>query len=209
LYEKYAEYAILIANQGKLEVAWRFLELIPDDYAENYLSQDIKEELLVMKDRIYHGGGYLVATGLAPLPPFEVQPVQDEYQYEQQQLQVDTSHQNAQYGQSNGASYQAPSNPYAQVQQPGQWDTQNQQQQYQHNYQHNQYARPTQPPAFEASFQNQPPANGNYYPKNTGNGYASSFPSQPQTSNGIYNNPQAAPSVPDKPMPAIPGTLDF
>ncbi|KAG0219481.1 protein transport protein S31 [Mortierella sp. NVP41] len=115
LYDKYTEYAEIMAAQGRLTTAIEFLNLTPVDYHS-------KESLAVMRDRLYHSG---VDVSKIPAPEFPFEPVyvMAEGEYQQQQ----------QYGQQQQHQQHNQQQQYQQQYQP-------QQQQQQHNqYQSNQY----------------------------------------------------------------------
>ncbi|KAG4093393.1 WD40 repeat-like protein [Neocallimastix lanati (nom. inval.)] len=68
LYEKYAEYAEILVNQGKLDEAWTFLELIPESF--QFWGSELVQSL---RDRIFRNGNYSVPDGRQPpQPPFEI-----------------------------------------------------------------------------------------------------------------------------------------
>ncbi|KAF9191753.1 protein transport protein S31 [Haplosporangium sp. Z 767] len=114
LYDKYTEYAEIMAAQGRLSTAIEFLNLTPLDYHS-------RDSLAVMRDRLYHSGA---DVSKVPMPDFPFEPVyimaEGEYQQQQQQQQ---------YGQEQQQQYQQ--NQYQQ--------DQYQQNQYQPQQQHNQY----------------------------------------------------------------------
>ncbi|KAF9543707.1 protein transport protein S31 [Mortierella hygrophila] len=113
LYDKYTEYAEIMAAQGRLSTAVEFLSLTPVDYHN-------KESLAVMRDRLYHSG---VDVSKVPAPEFPFEPlfVMGEGEYQQQQ----------QYGQQQQQQH----NQY----QHNQYQSQQQQQQQHNQYQSNQY----------------------------------------------------------------------
>eukprot|EP00833_Pecoramyces_ruminatium_P004354 jgi/Orpsp1_1/1178386/evm.model.c7180000065070.1 len=80
LYEKYAEYAEVLVNQGKLDEAWTFLELIPDSF--QFWGSELVQSL---RDRIFRNGNYSVPAGRQPpQPPYEITDIT--YVPQQQQL---------------------------------------------------------------------------------------------------------------------------
>ncbi|KAF9914725.1 protein transport protein S31 [Lobosporangium transversale] len=87
LYDKYTEYAEVMAAQGRLATALEYLTLTPVDYQN-------KDTLAVMRDRLYHSG---VDVSKVPAPEFPFEPVyvmaEGEYQQQQQY------NQEQQYGQ--------------------------------------------------------------------------------------------------------------
>ncbi|KAG0245349.1 protein transport protein S31 [Mortierella sp. GBA43] len=122
LYDKYTEYAEIMASQGRLATAIEYLNLTPVDYQS-------KDTLAVLRDRLYHSG---VDVSKVPAPEFPFEPVyvMAEGEYQQQQLYDQQQQQQQQYGQQQ------------QQQQQQQYGQQNQyqQNQYQTNqYQANQY----------------------------------------------------------------------
>ncbi|KAF9283082.1 protein transport protein S31, partial [Mortierella antarctica] len=65
LYDKYAEYAEIMAAQGRLSTAVEYLNLTPVDFQSH-------DSLAVMRDRLYHSG---VDVSKLPAPEFPFQPV--------------------------------------------------------------------------------------------------------------------------------------
>ncbi|KAG0303589.1 protein transport protein S31 [Dissophora globulifera] len=133
LYDKYTEYAEIMADQGRLSTAIEYLNLTPVDY-------HTKDTLAVMRDRLYHSG---VDVSKIPAPEFPFEPVyvmaEGEYQQQQtyqagQQQQQQQQHQHQQqYGQQQQhQGYQQ--NPYQPQQQQHQYQPNQYQQQHQNNY---------------------------------------------------------------------------
>ncbi|KAG0209185.1 protein transport protein S31 [Mortierella sp. GBA30] len=112
LYDKYTEYAEIMAAQGRLSTAIEYLNLTPLDYHS-------KDTLAVMRDRLYHSG---VDVSKVPAPEFPFEPMfvlaEGEYQQQQQQQQYQANQQ--QYG-------------HQQQYQQNQYQPQNLQNQYQPN----------------------------------------------------------------------------
>ncbi|CAG8512888.1 4039_t:CDS:2 [Diversispora eburnea] len=63
LYDKYIEYAELLAAQGRLNTALKYLNLTPSDYKIN------SNESLIIRERLYHSGIEVKGTK-EPLAPF-------------------------------------------------------------------------------------------------------------------------------------------
>ncbi|KAG9324271.1 hypothetical protein KVV02_008239 [Mortierella alpina] len=124
LYDKYTEYAEIMASQGRLSTAIEYLNLTPVDYHS-------KDTLAVMRDRLYHSGAD-VSKVPAPEFPFEPLYVLAEGEYQQQQQQEQQQYQVGQQQQYPGGQQQYQQNPY-------------QPQQQQNLYQPNQY-QAQQPP---------------------------------------------------------------
>ncbi|KAF9989527.1 protein transport protein S31 [Mortierella antarctica] len=118
LYDKYTEYAEIMASQGRLSTAIEYLNLTPVDYHS-------KDTLAVMRDRLYHSGAD-VSKVPAPEFPFEPLYVLAEGEYQQQQQQEQQQYQVGQQQQYPGGQQQYQQNPY-------------QPQQQQNLYQPNQY----------------------------------------------------------------------
>ncbi|KAF9325461.1 protein transport protein S31, partial [Linnemannia elongata] len=135
LYDKYTEYAEIMAAQGRLSTAIEFLNLTPVDYHN-------KESLAVMRDRLYHSG---VDVSKVPAPEFPFEPlfVMGEGEYQQQQ----------QYGQQQQQQH----NQYQQ----NQYQSQQQQQQQQPNQYQNEI-RPPQPAVANNPYAPPAPTYGGY-----------------------------------------------
>ncbi|ORX84324.1 WD40 repeat-like protein [Anaeromyces robustus] len=104
LYEKYAEYAEVLVDQGKLDEAWTFLELIPESF--QFWGSEMVQSL---RDRIFRNGNYSVPEGRQPpQPPYEVTDIT--YVPQQQQSQQLPSQMNG-YGNTTGYGTQ----PYGQT----------------------------------------------------------------------------------------------
>ncbi|KAF8928264.1 protein transport protein S31 [Dissophora ornata] len=118
LYDKYTEYAEVMADQGRLATAIEYLNLTPVDYQS-------KDTLAVMRDRLYHSG---VDVSKIPAPEFPFEPVyvMGEGEYQQQQQQQQQYGQQQQHQGYNQNQYQPQQQPY----QPNQY----QPQQLQNNY---------------------------------------------------------------------------
>ncbi|KAG0287831.1 protein transport protein S31, partial [Linnemannia gamsii] len=138
LYDKYTEYAEIMAAQGRLSTAIEFLNLTPVDYHN-------KENLAVMRDRLYHSG---VDVSKVPAPEFPFEPlfVMGEGEYQQQQQQ---------YGQQQQHQQQQQNNQY----QHNQYQPQQTQQQQHNQYQSNQY----QNTQYQTNQYQQQPAQQNLY----------------------------------------------
>ncbi|KAF9439350.1 protein transport protein S31 [Entomortierella beljakovae] len=209
LYDKYAEYAEIMASQGCLTTALEYLNLTPVDYQN-------KDTLAVMRDRLYHSG---VDVSKVPAPEFPFEPlyVMGEGEYQQQQQYQAGQQQQQTYGQQFNQGYNQ--NQYQQQQQQQQPQQQPQQQQQQ-QYQANQYL-PQQP-------QNQNPYGGaqNAYGAqaaatpfgNTGYNNATGYQQQPQQQQSIVPpppNPFNAPAQqtdhrpPQPPNPYAPAAPAF
>ncbi|CAO3644634.1 unnamed protein product [Cunninghamella blakesleeana] len=68
LYEKYCEYAELLASNGILDTAFKYISLVPDSFGLR-----CNKRMLVIRDRIYHAvdqRGFIVLQK-KPDPPFE------------------------------------------------------------------------------------------------------------------------------------------
>ncbi|KAF9926504.1 protein transport protein S31 [Linnemannia zychae] len=118
LYDKYTEYAKVMANQGLLSTAIEYLNLTPVDYQN-------QDGLSVLRDRLYHSG---VDVSKVPAPEFPFEPVyvMGEGEYQQQQQQQYNQYQHNQYQQQQPIQQQR--NQY----QPNQYqNTQYQSNQYQ------------------------------------------------------------------------------
>ncbi|KAG0004438.1 protein transport protein S31, partial [Modicella reniformis] len=163
LYDKYAEYAEIIASQGRLATAMEYLNLTPVEYQS-------KNTLAVMRDRLYHSG---VDVSKIPAPEFPFEPVyvMAEGEYQQQQAY---NQQQQQYGQQQQVQQQAQQQAQQQQQQAQQQQQQQaqqqqqqaqQQQQYgqQQGYQQNQYQQNQYQPNQYQPNQYQPPAPQNNY----------------------------------------------
>ncbi|GBB98444.1 hypothetical protein RclHR1_03230002 [Rhizophagus clarus] len=68
LYDKYAEYAEILASQGRLTTALKYLNLTPSEYKKIGVS-DV-DQLAVIRERLYHSG-VDVGSIKAPTFPFE------------------------------------------------------------------------------------------------------------------------------------------
>lgn len=82
LYNKYCEYAELLASQGKLDIALRYLELTPAGYRAS-----IADHLAVIRDRVYRACASS-ASGLGqaaapPAFPFDAKPLLSEREQQQ------------------------------------------------------------------------------------------------------------------------------
>ncbi|KAI9105495.1 hypothetical protein DFS34DRAFT_575149 [Phlyctochytrium arcticum] len=82
LYEHYAEYAEKVATQGKLDLAWSILELIPEGFQWKPSPQgngshgpplgSRDNALATLKDRVFKSGGLRRQVTYQPAPAFEV-----------------------------------------------------------------------------------------------------------------------------------------
>jgi len=116
LYEKYAEYAEILVDQGKLDEAWTFLELIPESF--QFWGSELVQSL---RDRIFRNGNYSVPDGRQPpKPPYEITDIT--YVPQQVQPQMNTYMNNtsgayvtSQYGTNMASNYGTAgyTNPYA------------------------------------------------------------------------------------------------
>ncbi|KAJ3305033.1 protein transport protein S31 [Kappamyces sp. JEL0829] len=67
MYNSYVSYAWTASVQGKQDVAWRFLELVPLHFIP-----DASIDIAILRDRVYANRGHvLAATGQPPLFPFD------------------------------------------------------------------------------------------------------------------------------------------
>ncbi|KAG0051196.1 protein transport protein S31 [Gryganskiella cystojenkinii] len=216
LYDKYTEYAEIMADQGRLSIAIEFLNLTPVDYRSH-------DAIAVMRDRLYHSG---VDVGKIPAPEFPFEQVyvmaegefqqqhhQQQQQYQQQQQQQ--QHQQHPFGQQNQQHQQGYQSQY----QPQQQYQANPYQPQQNNYggaQNTPYGVPAPAPygnaGYNAGYQQQappplqplapPPAQFNVPPPPQQNEHR---PPQPPAANnpyapaapaygGGYNQPPAPPT---------------
>ncbi|KAL1918417.1 uncharacterized protein VTP21DRAFT_3077 [Calcarisporiella thermophila] len=67
LYTKYYEYAELLASQGLLAHAMKYLDLIPTGFRSQRPTSR-PEVIGIMRDRLYHSGGYITGTNAPPFP---------------------------------------------------------------------------------------------------------------------------------------------
>jgi hypothetical protein len=75
LYEKYTEFAKVIADQGLIDLAWVFLQNVPDVYVSS--KPGLENLPSILKHKVSVNGGYLDANGQIPLLPFETVDVVD------------------------------------------------------------------------------------------------------------------------------------
>ncbi|KAI8384931.1 uncharacterized protein BYT42DRAFT_564120 [Radiomyces spectabilis] len=76
LYDKYCEYAELLATQGKLSVALKYINLTPAVYR-----QIMADRLAITRDRIYHAcNSQTESQYVQPVFPFEAQPLLSEFE---------------------------------------------------------------------------------------------------------------------------------
>ncbi|KAI8823184.1 uncharacterized protein EV422DRAFT_566042 [Fimicolochytrium jonesii] len=90
LYDRYAEYAESVAGQGKLDLAWSILELIPASF--RWSPRDTKhsgseDAIAVLRDRVYRSGGVRRQVAQVPGFPFLLQEVGGAAAQQQQQQQ--------------------------------------------------------------------------------------------------------------------------
>ncbi|KAH8552534.1 hypothetical protein BGW37DRAFT_289348 [Umbelopsis sp. PMI_123] len=106
LYDKYCDYARLLATQGNLTAALYFIDLIPQSYRSE------KEDILsVTRDRIHHADGNTSRAGPVAFP-FDALPIGVHAQQQQQQQQQPASYS------SYGSAYAPSAAPVQQQQQP-------------------------------------------------------------------------------------------
>ncbi|TPX63442.1 hypothetical protein SpCBS45565_g06633 [Spizellomyces sp. 'palustris'] len=81
LYDHYAEYADSVAGQGKLDMAWTLLELVPEGFRWTPREErhgpppGTEDAIAVLKDRVYRSGGLKRQVTRPPGPGFEVKDV--------------------------------------------------------------------------------------------------------------------------------------
>jgi len=187
LYDKYTEYAEIMAAQGRLSTAIEYLNLTPVDYRNH-------DSLAVMRDRLYHSG---VDVGKIPAPEFPFEPVyvmaEGEFQQQHQQQQYQQQLQQQQQQQQQ----QQPQQQYGQ-----------QQPLHQQTYQHHQY----QPQPQQQQLQQQQYQPNQYQPIQNNYGAAQSSPyGVPAASpfgNAGYNN-AGYQQQPPPPQPLAPPPTQF
>ncbi|GAB5590824.1 protein transport protein S31 [Umbelopsis nana] len=210
LYDKYCDYARLLATEGNLTAALYFIDLIPQAYRSE------KEDILsVTRDRLHHADGNDTRSGPVPFP-FDTLPIagfkaqQQQQPLAQQQLQQPSAYGSAytpvQQQQQQANRYDKPL-PSATSAVPNAYQGYTPSQPVQQQQQ-NPYARPTQPVAPsipQPGVQNQPykpAAPTGYMPSQPGHSHTSSYGSN-QGSYGASYNPYQAPTA-QAPLPPPP-----
>lgn len=213
LYDGYREYAVLLAQHGLIDFAWRILQLVPYDYHKDLEMVDGLPQWPELCDRVYHSP--LLSTKgtydqTPPVFPFSVQDIAQALPQVDSQYGYGGSQQQQQQG-GYGTSQQMPAaqsyhqpgqsqqyNQPSQYSQPGQYqgyDQQGQSQQYNQSYQQSGYQQASPYRRSSSSTGNLPgqpqqPSYGSY-----GSGpYSNSGGSQSQyiqpSSSSAYSQPQ-------------------
>jgi protein transport protein SEC31 len=191
IYNLYVEYAWIAASNGKVEVAWRFLELVPIDFIPTV---SLPVDIFVLRDRIYSSRDFkLSVTGRPPAFPFEIVDVIDfEAKQRAEKLRQEQLNRQAQ-----AAKPQAPYNPYQSQPAQAYGGYENQPSGYGQQWQ--QPPLPT-PPMNQWS---QPPQNWNSQPvMNSWN------QNQPMTSNQGWNTMNAMPVAPPPVQQFVPPPIN-
>ncbi|KAG2223326.1 hypothetical protein INT45_008983, partial [Circinella minor] len=222
LYNKYCEYAELMATQGKLDVALRYLNLTPSGYREL-----MSDRLAVIRDRVYRAcvGEGSFGQHRVPTFPFEPTPLLSEKEraipdggangYEgqhlfQQPVQVNPLQQQQQQQQTGPFDTYKPYDPSANapaVQQP----QQPLQQQQQHNAYNNAY-NPYEQPVQQQQQQQQPnpyaPITNPLGAAPPNNNYGYGYPAAGQQQQQVPPPTQAGVPPPPPPKGRAPGSAN-
>ncbi|KAJ2955425.1 hypothetical protein NQZ79_g8575 [Umbelopsis isabellina] len=194
LYDKYCDYARLLAADGKLTAALYFIDLIPQGYRS-----EKGDVLSVTRDRLHQADGNARRAGPVPFP-FESMPIgQQQQQQQQQQHQQQQQQQAYGYGAGYGAAPQQTHRYDKPL--PSSGSVPNAYQPYAPAApaQQSSYA-PAAPPTASsmppAGLQNQQPYKpaGSYMPPQPTHSQAPSYGSQAQFGAAPYNPYQSAPN---------------
>ncbi|CAO3597332.1 unnamed protein product [Absidia cylindrospora] len=212
LYFKYCQYAELLATQGKLGTALKYLNLTPP----NYQAASSTDALPIIRDRVYRACGALHGASTYPEPtfPFDLTPLASELDLiNAASTATAMVNQQQQYGATNNNAYQSsyavnqpstfapqqPATSYAPVTNPvgGMYQQQQQlQQQQQQPMMSNPYGA-TQQPQYGGSNYNQP----GYGQPSTDYGYGNAYSNTYQPAQ--HQPPVSAP-LPPPPMAGPP-----
>ncbi|KAI8332277.1 hypothetical protein BC941DRAFT_359436 [Chlamydoabsidia padenii] len=103
LYDKYCQYADLLATQGKLSTALKYLSLTPS----NYQAKSSVDNLPIIRDRVYRACGALHGTSAYPEPvfPFDMTPLISDLDLIAATAPTTIANQQQQYGVNSNSSF--------------------------------------------------------------------------------------------------------
>ncbi|KAI8909273.1 hypothetical protein DFJ77DRAFT_433416 [Powellomyces hirtus] len=212
LYDHYAEYAESIASQGKLDMAWTILELVPEGFRWSTKLEGhgpppgTEDAIAVLRNRVYRSGGLRKQVTQPPAFPYHLE------DYVGAQPQVQAQYQDPQQQHQPAQAYQSQANSaypyYNQTTQQDPWGQQSQAATY-----------PAQQTygAVQSSTQQYPSTYGNYqtsatslydqvqpptsaYPSAFGSNMATSYAAPPAPTGPTFQNTAPATHFNDPPF---------
>ncbi|TPX62134.1 hypothetical protein PhCBS80983_g00603 [Powellomyces hirtus] len=212
LYDHYAEYAESIASQGKLDMAWTMLELVPEGFRWSTKLEGhgpppgTEDAIAVLRNRVYRSGGLRKQVTQPPAFPYHLE------DYVGAQPQVQAQYQDPQQQHQPAQAYQSQANSaypyYNQTTQQDLWGQQSQAATY-----------PAQQTygAVQSSTQQYPSTYGNYqtsatslydqvqpptsaYPSAFGSNMATSYAAPPAPTGPTFQNTAPATHFNDPPF---------